>query len=64
MSENAKWRNDIRDKNIKKYKQDDKKEDDERTNARNGPGEIFRYEQNIKLCANQLVIKFFINLVP
>ena len=44
MSENAKWRNDIRDKNIKKYKQDDKKEDDERTNARNGPGEIFRYE--------------------
>jgi hypothetical protein len=28
MQDNAKWRNDIRNKNVSKYKQDDKKEDE------------------------------------
>ena len=28
MEENAKWRNDVRNKNVSKYKQDDKKEEE------------------------------------
>lgn len=42
MSDNAKWRNDTRNKNVSKYKHDDKKEDEERDTKRDGPGEIFR----------------------
>jgi hypothetical protein len=43
MAENAKWRNDARSKNIKKYQNDDKKEDEERDRDKNkGPDQLFK----------------------
>lgn len=41
MTENAKWRNETRDKNIKKYKKDDLKDDEETKNIKGEPTEMF-----------------------